>query len=55
MSAALPAVTAAVFLRDVVLHVPPDVDRRDNQGDQHGEAAQQGEVGDALLLALQEQ
>lgn len=49
---ALPAVPAAVFLRDVVLGVAPDVDRRQNQGDQHGQAAQEGNVGDALLLAL---
>lgn len=52
MFAILLAVTAAVFLRDFVLNVPPDVDRRQNQGNQHGEAAQEGEVGDALLLAL---
>lgn len=52
MFAALPAVPAAVFLRDVVLNVPPDVDRREDEGNQHGEAAQEGEVGDALLLAL---
>lgn len=52
MSAASPAVPAAVFLRDVVLNVAPDVDRRENQGNQHGEAAEEGKVGDALLLAL---
>lgn len=49
---ASPAVSAAVVLRDVFFHVLPDIDRRENQGDQHGEAAQQGKVGDALLLAL---
>ena len=49
---ALPAVPATVLLCDVVLDVPPDVDGRENQGNHHGQAEQEGEVGDALLLAL---
>lgn len=48
----LPAVCAAVILRDLFFAVPPDVDRREDQGEQHGEAAQEGKVGDALLLVL---
>lgn len=49
---ASPTVSAAVLLRDAVLVVAPDVDRGADQRHQHSEAAQEGEDGHALLLAL---
>lgn len=49
---ASPTVSAAVLLRDAVLVVTPDVDRGADQCHQHGEAAEEGEDGHALLLAL---
>lgn len=48
----LPAVTAAVLFCDSVLIVPPDVDRRKDECNQHGEAAEQRKDGNALLLVL---
>lgn len=49
-----PAVPATVILRDPVLIFPPNVHSREDQCDQHGEAAHQGEDHNALLLRLQE-
>lgn len=49
---ASPAVSTAVLLGDAVLVVAPDVDRGADQRHQHGEAAEEGEDGHALLLAL---
>lgn len=49
---ALPTVSAAVLLRDAVLVVAPDVDGGADQRHQHSEAAEEGEDGHALLLAL---
>ena len=49
-----PAVSATVLLRDAVLLAPPQVHRREDQRQQHGQAAQQGEDGHALLLRLRD-
>lgn len=52
LKALLPTVSAAVLLRDPVLVVAPDVDGGADQHHQHDEAAEEGEDGHALLLAL---
>lgn len=49
----LPAAPATVVLRDAVLVLAPNIDGRENECHQHGEAAHQGKDHDALLLRLQ--
>lgn len=48
------AVSAAVFLCDSILIVPPDVHRGEDQHQQHAEAAEECKDGNALLLRLQD-
>lgn len=49
-----PAVSAAVFLCDPILTVPPDVHGGEDEHHQHSRAAEEGQGGNALLLGLED-